>query len=513
MKRSGFIVLILSAFLASKAVAQPGARDSSFGINGVVSTFMENGCQSYNAVEQSDGKILVVGTVDSPGPLNYAWGIARYNSDGSLDTAFSDNGTNYTQLGLINVGEAATAVAVGSNGKIAVVGYAGSSYAIALFNSDGNLDAGFGNNGVVFIDTIQLSDVAVQDDGKILVAGSSDIINHYLFSISRYNPNGTLDTSFGEAGVVTNSLGNFECFIWSIEILPQGKILAGGGIIKDDGDRDFAIVRYNNDGTLDSSFNEIGFNVLPFDSYDDVISSIKQQPDGKIIVVGSSFNDQDIGSFVLSRYTNEGTIDSIFGTNGIVYTQIGSLSDVPYSVELQSDGKIIVGGSSKAGENYLFALARYNSNGHVDSAFSNDGLLTDSFNPVQYQIAMAIIIQSDDKIVAIGSSSAFFTLVRYLSTWNVGIIDLSISTNSVLIYPNPITESATLKYTLPTPETISIHLLDVQGKLLKTFIENEKQDASEHQQEISFPDPLPSGVYFLKISGANGGNVSVKVIK
>jgi uncharacterized delta-60 repeat protein len=183
------------------------------------------------------------------------------------------------------------------------------------------------------------------------------------------------------------------------------------------------------------------------------------------------------------------------------------------SVAVQADGKIIVFGTLvDANQHQDFALIRYNGNGTVDSTFGVDGRVVTDFDN-GYDEAYVGAIQTDGKILAAGSSSGHIALARYISGLNVGIINLSSPTNSVLIYPNPIEQTATLEYTLKNPETISIRLLDVQGKVLKTFTENESQVAGEHQEEISLPNQLPSGFYFVKISSANGTSVSVKIVK
>jgi len=267
-----------------------------------------------------------------------------------------------------------------------------------------------------------------------------------------------------------------------------------------------AVVRYLKAGSIDSSFGSSG-KVVFTTAQTSSINALLLQSDGKILGAGNSWDGLS-QNFILLRFAVDGSLDSSFGTNGIVINstiEMGSLA-------LQPDSSIVVAGSVWNGNNSDFAVFRYDSNGAIDSSFGYEGMATTDFDN-SYDNANCVSIGIDGEIVIGGTSDGDFALARYISGLNVGIIDLSSLTNSGLIYPNPIEQTATFKYALKIPQTVSIRLLNVQGKVLKTFMQNEKQDVGEHQQEISFPDLLPSGFYFLTISSANGGNVSVKIVK
>ena len=128
----------------------------------------------------------------------------------------------------------------------------------------------------------------------------------------------------------------------------------------------------------------------------------------------------------------------------------------------------------------------------------------------------SVAIQPNLRIVVAGASyigtNGYFAVVRCLSGLYVGVVEFSLADNAPLIYPNPIDAHATLKYTLQSDETISIHLFDMQGRTVQTFIERQVQPAGEHRQSIDLPDALPSGTYLITISSPNG-KFTVQVVK
>ncbi|MBK6370284.1 MAG: T9SS type A sorting domain-containing protein [Flavobacteriales bacterium] len=479
-----------------------GTLDNSFSGDGKMTTDFGTDDYGRSVAIQPDGKVVVAGY--SNNGLYSDLSLARYNTDGTLDNTFSGDGKVTTDVGPYS--DFGYSVAIQPDGRIIVAG--GYSYfAVARFNTDGTLDNSFSDDGKVTTDIGSGEfgqSVAIQPDGRIVVAGYVGYGTNSEFAVVRYNMDGTLDNSFSDDGIVTTDFGTGDDYGYSVAIQPTRKIVVSG---KANGD--FALARYNTDGTLDNSFGVEGKVTTDFGAvyadYDEGWS-VAIQPDGKIVVAGYAY-----GTFAVARYNTDGTLDNSFGVEGKVTTDFGTGDDRGYSVAIQPDGKIVVAGYAYG----TFAVARYNTDGTLDNSFGVNGKVTTAFgtgNDRGYSVA----IQSDGKIVVAGSSDSGgyteFAVARYLSDLNVGVIEFSLNNNAPLIYPNPIDAHATLEYTLQNDETISIHLLDMQGKTVQTLIERQVQPAGEHRMSIDLPESLPSGTYLLAISSPKG-KVTVQVVK
>ncbi len=508
--------IIIITFFSAAAYAQAGELDSTFGGDGIVTTGIGNSNdEALSVAVQPDGKIVAAG--ESFNGTDYDFGLVRYNADGSLDISFGTNGKVTTAIGL--AGDWAYSVVIQPDGKILAGGRSwndtNSDFALVRYNADGNLDNNFGAGGIVTI-AIGLGDdginsLAIQDDGKIIAAGYSGIIPNLDFAIVRFNSNGTLDNSFGTGGKVITPVGSGEDFATSVAIQSDEKIILAGFSLSS-GNGDFALVRYNADGTLDISFNVNGKVTTDISSSDDLATSIAIQPDGKIVVGGRSGNYPDY-DFALGRYNIDGTLDIDFSSDGKITTAISASDDEAYSVMLQPDGKIVEVGFS-VGVNSKFILVRYNSNGSTDNNFGTNGIVSTSLSSGN-AFAASAAFQLDGKIIIAGDScsgaTCAFAVARYLSGLNVGISNFSSSHSSPLIYPNPLRQTETLEYTLTKNESLTISLYDVSGRLIRNFISNEERSAGVHKETLNIGELTP-GNYFLTIS--NGSQkMKVKMVK
>jgi uncharacterized delta-60 repeat protein len=507
--------VLTALFLAFGATtsAQPGTLDDTFGTDGkVITAFGMGGDYVSSVAIQLDGRIVVAGNTDNGTDRDFA--LAQYNTDGTLDNSFSADGKVTTGFGTAN--DIGWSVAIQPDGRIVVAGNTDNGtdrdFALARYNTDGTLDNSFSVDGKVTTDFGTGNDygqsVAIQPDGKIVVAGFTDNGTDNDFALAKYNSDGALDNDFGVDGKVTTVFGTGEDRGQSVAIQPDGKTVVAG--YTDNGtDRDFALARYNTDGSLDNSFGVGGRVTTDIGTNFDTGTSVAIQPDGRIVLVGYAINGSD-NDFALARYNTAGTLDNSFGVNGIVTTDFGGLNQ-GLSVALQQDGKIVVAG--RVGGD--FALARYNTDGTLDNSFSTDGHVTTDFGTGN-DYGQSVAIQPDGRIVIAGyvyiSAESDFALARYISGLNVGVVEFSLNNNSPLIYPNPIEDHATLEYTLQNAETISIRLLDMQGKIIQTFIERQVQAAGEHRLSIDLPESLPSGTYLIAISSPKG-KVTVQVVK
>lgn len=356
-------------------------------------------------------------------------------ADGALDPGFGSGGRVMTDFG--NSVDIAHAVAQQADGKLVVVGetyanndYSTEDFAVARYNADGTLDGSFGSGGKVRTDFPGLaavaSSVAIQPDGKIVVAGGAFPLFTFLgnFEVVRYNADGSLDTGFGNGGIVTTHFpGGQGSYAFSVALQPDGAIVVGGthfvAFSSDaSSDTDFALARYAPDGRLDASFGSGGLVTTSFGGNDDAFA-VLLQPDGRIVAVGDATFSATYIDFALARYGPDGRLDPSFGSGGKVHLDFGSGGlDQARSAVLQPDGRIVAAGTtvSRDGGTQRFAVARFNADGTRDSGFSRDGRQTVDFGSC-CQGATQVLLQADGKLVLAGypnseSSDSDFLLAR-----------------------------------------------------------------------------------------------------
>jgi len=417
-----------------------GSLDTSFDGDGKVTTaFGSASNYGYSVALQSDGKILLAGY--SYNGSNYDFAVVRYNANGSLDASFDGDGIVTTDFGSSDYGYS---IALQPDGKILVAGCGGGDFAVARYNPNGSLDTSFDGDGKVTTPIGSSTDygysVALQPDGKIVVAGYSYNGSNNDVALVRYNADGSLDTSFDGDGKVTTPIGVSDDYGRSVAIQSDGKIVVAGYSYNGN-DNDFALVRYNANGSLDTSFDGDGKVTTPFGSWYEYGYSVALQPDGKIVVGGFAWGDSSY-DFALARYNSNGSLDTSFDGDGKVVTPIGSSSDYGYSVTLQSDGKIVLAGETYNGSNYDFALVRYGADGSVDTSFGADGKVTTALGSAD-DSGRGVALQSDSKIVVAGysynGSDYDFALVRYQG----GSPEITVLGNGVSIADGDVTPSLT----------------------------------------------------------------------
>jgi uncharacterized delta-60 repeat protein len=303
-------------------------------------------------------------------------------------------------------------IALQTDGKIVAAGDIG----LARYNTDGTLDPSFnpgGSTPVVIVtgNGPYFNDVAIQGDGKVVVGGRG-------FEIRRYTAEGVPDPTFGTNGVVntninTNKRGGGEFKALSIQPWDQ-KILAVGYTNSLTSTPTWAVARYNPNGSLDTTFNRTGI-VSGFGKGNDSSSAqavVFQPANHKIVVVGRAPGADGYQDFALARYNEDGSLDKTFGSGGKVLTDFQSeqpglrSSDTAYDVQLQADGKFVVVGRADGIAPNDFAVARYNANGSLDTTFAGDGkLLAVSPSAAPTNFFESVALQSDGKIVAVGGYS------------------------------------------------------------------------------------------------------------
>ena len=370
-------------------------------------------------VAQKDGKILVVGAImEFPqGVLTESFALVRYNVDGSFDQSFGADGRVVTALN----GSGRAAV-VQSDGKILVAGSigigAGSDFALVRYLPNGSLDPTFngdGNNDGHIRTPIGAGEdvayaIALQPDGKIVLAGSAFNGSNFDFAAARYHANGSLDTSFDGDGKTITPIGAGNDEGRAMIIQPDGRIVVAG-YHSNGANTDFAVIRYNPDGTPDLSFSFDGVVTTPILAGNDEATTLALDGE-KIVVAGFAHNGVN-NDFALARYHADGSLDNSFDSDGKLTTEIGA-EDAGRAVAMQADGKILVAGFSFASISSDYALVRYNRDGSLDSTHGTGGRAVVTFGAASADLGYALALDALGRAVVAGEASGVFGTARLL---------------------------------------------------------------------------------------------------
>jgi uncharacterized delta-60 repeat protein len=452
----------------SSSASKVGALDTSFGMKGQVEQSLGGGNDTTSGmIVTADGKIVVVGSTTSSesGTTSANMLVDRFSADGSLDASFGAGNSDGSPDGVVTLSlgdgsDEGRAIAAQSDGKLVIAGTStstdkSSNIIVARLDADGKPDAAFGTsndntpNGFV---NVSLSDgndvayaVAVQADGKILVAGTTPSADGNNIAVARMNADGTLDTSFGAGtsdgspdGVVTLSLGKGDDEARAIAVQSDGKIVIAGTSSSTDAtgkSTNIVVARMNADGTLDTTFgtgttddSPDGVVSLSLSDGNDAASAIAVQADGKILVAGDSSGANGTNA-AIARMNADGTLDTTFGANaddgtpeGVVGLSLGNGDDSVASLVVQSDGKVVaVGTTTSTGSTANAFVVRLDADGTADEAFGTakdgtpNGVVNVSFGNGN-DAGEAVALQPDGKIVVAGNTvsggSSDIALVR-----------------------------------------------------------------------------------------------------
>ena len=344
-------------------------------------------------------------------------------ASGDLDKTFSGDGKLSASFGGDDYGNDALEL---PDGKIVVAGYTDGKVLLARYTAAGVIDTTFGGGGKVLTSVgpnTEVNGLVRQKDGKLVVCGTTNGDG----LVVRYNANGTLDTSFGGTGVVTTDFGGTNDELYKVVVLSTGKIVAAGGTTLSS--RDMIIACYNADGTLNMGFDGDGKLVIDFNGFADGARGLAALPDDRIVVVGYAVTAGD-ADIALVRCMPDGSLDTSFDTDGKVVTDINGTNGNDYgnAVCLDANGNIVVAGSSDAlGGTYHMVMARYSGvNGSLDTSFAGTGKFVANTINAGGSDPSDVTVQPDGKILVAGvavDGSKYIT-VRYT---DAGALDTGFS--------------------------------------------------------------------------------------
>ncbi len=478
-------------------MAQSIQSDATFGINGRVETDLIDqnlNPYGYNLALLPDEEVIIVGD-----PYGDSLCVKKYRNDGTLDVGFTTPLAGFTPY--------IFGASIQQDGKAIVSGpISQASYhtAVARLNIQGGLDTTFGNNGIssVFIEHAYESQVLELSNGKIIVFGSeNNNTSNIPTVVTRLNSNGIVDSTFGINGTSSNDINVGAEFIPSGVEQADGKLLFAGMA-----SYRLLLFRLNPDGSIDSTFSEDGIVIDPMPNGGEAYC-MDLQSDGKIVVGGYSTAPYKP---IIARYNPNGTRDSTFGNAGVHYfTDLAEFQE-GVGIEVLPNGEIIMLIADLGGD--LVRLAQLLPDGQRDPSFGNNGIYQypgPGLRPRSLRLSGNKITISGRKDV----SDQIF-LLRFLLDLSIGTLNPGTPADpSLWIYPNPISEQFTLQFGLVEPAPVSVQLFDMQGKLVQNLVQNQSFERGEHALSLSCPAHLPAGNYVMTLEVAGKKMTSVQIMK
>jgi uncharacterized delta-60 repeat protein len=506
-----FIIIFCFLIIRTTFAQTPGTLDISFGSAGIVLTPIGiSHTHSKAILLQPDGKIVVVGETNAGGVIN-SIALARYKTNGSLDSTFGTNGIRVdSTTGLSNYINASVLL---PNGKILIGGGAippgpgsHSRFMIARYNANGTPDHTFGTNGFTYTqinDNSAINAMVVQQDGKIIAAGSSSSPVPLVSTIARYDSTGQPDLTFGTNGIVTTVANPNMSQFTSVGLLPDGRIIAGGTTLYDNNQLHtcFLAVRYHTDGALDLTFGTNGIDMTGVLGLTSMSSALSILAGGKFLLAGEQKDNE--GGVAVARYNADGGLDPSFGTAGKVVLAIGDpQKDLGKAMTIQPvDGKILVTGVIyPVFGNPLLVVIRFTADGVLDVLFGDAGFKTIDMGLV-LNYGDGICMQPDGKILfcsmyADSDLPNDFALARLIGgDFPVGIPG-KLQQGTVKTYPNPVTDKLMVE-TSSVKTGGNLCIYNIAGEVIL----NVPVTGSKMSVDVS---KLETGIYFVRVTGAGG---------
>lgn len=509
--------LVVSLGLSSAMFAQPGSIDPTFGVGGIVTTDVSSGGDvARDGLILSDGRIIICGATNSFGSFlmiryhNDGSVDSSFGNHGIVTTIMGGTGAEATGMVRQSDGKLVLAGSFASGGS--------SFSAVARYDSNGVLDGSFGTNGKAVHDIGiggDVKDVLLQPDGKIIAAGTFRSGSTLFMGLRRYKTNGTLDSTFGFNGTVTRGPGvENRCF--GIALQSDGKIV-GAGITDQGAGYNFLVFRFKPSGSPDSTFGTVGRVITSVSVFPSFGADVAVLPDSQIVVAGYAGAAANLThKYAVVRYNPLGTPDSTFGTAGIALTpEIGITTGFAFlnRMLMLNSGKILLTGQgTNLGTSDDFAVARMKANGAIDSTFGTNGIVYTNITSNGRDIPYRLLHQPDGNIIAIGQGGTGVfvggpqvTLVRYINDeLPTAVNPKATLPNEFRIeqnYPNPFNPSSKIKFRIPHSAYVTLTVYDILGRMVATLVNGEMQPGN--YETVFNAGGLSSGVYLCRLTAAS----------
>lgn len=517
------VILLTGLISLSLCAQQPGSLDPTFDDDGIKLTPIGTAnAFGRSMVIQPDGKIVVACIGSNGTDTDFA--IARYTTQGDPDISMNGDGIVMTDFdGRTDIAED---IALDEFNRIIVAGSVdsgdGFGFAVARYLSDGTLDETFGDSGLVtkmIGITGFCKSVAVQHDNKIVLGGYvlDPVSQTNEFVMMRLNTDGTPDSTFHNDGIVKTNMEIGAGVANALLIQPDKKILLVGQVLNDATLRwQIGMARYNEDGSMDNTWDEDGLVFTGMDQADFTINEVVMD-DNKKIVVGGYFGTAPSNNlFAVVRYHLDGTLDETFGDEGILLDSYGAQNNQVNTIVIQPDGQILIAGSSLQGNRDLFAIARLDADGEFDESFGEQGVVRPVID--QNDGINAMVLQQDGKLVVAGESFNGQRFSIALARIETGLVtsadDPAESTIKVSVFPNPVNEELYVSFMTSPTDIVRIVLMDQTGRIVNEWPYTFEQNAGVITVDLAIPMQLPNGVYSLGLmSGDSIRGVQVIVMR
>lgn len=440
--------------------------DPTFATSGI---FQTGGIGNFASVQQQpDGKYVMAGTIYG---VSSDFCIMRLLNDGTLDASFDGDGVGQYELGVGS--DYGRSICLQTDGKIVVGGQydnGGNEFGVLRVNADGTPDNTFGTLGLAHTDIGPLNEdlyaITIQSDGKIVAVGAAReaSASFHAVTLCRYNVDGSPDASFGTGGVVCVNLSGEGERANDVGLQADGKIVVCG-----EHNITGLVARYLPNGDLDSTFGTDGRSFFPTTTLFTRYLKLLIQADGKIVVVGeeSSGTDNDI---LIVRYNSDGTLDTSFPSStssGYLTLDPTSLNEKGSAILQQTDGKYLIAGETSTSTNSAL-LVRLNTDGSYDPTFGIGGVMIEELS-TNYDFVDDGIIDASGKIVVCGTLDNYHGAARLLAVSTVGYSQQEQNSFAVSIWPNPANNIVQIK---STEQIQQITITNVNGQIQQVLNEN-----------------------------------------
>lgn len=521
MQRSKIQIIVLLFLISMYTTAQEGILDPNFGYQGTRK--FECVDKDSRAIEMllldDNSMILAVNSeIRVNGAVqNRGFYIFKISGDGTIINDFGINGSLYFPNNN-NERSSISTMLLQPDGKIVIKAVIEAESKLMRIFQDGTFDNSFGNGGIQDIEGGYA--IGLQSTGKIIVQSQYFDGYNNMYSFSRRNTDGSLDTTFGVNGTQVTDVTTYRfdlCFTIKIDALDR--ILAAGASYNNGDDYHPVITRFNENGSLDTSFANNGTLITTFGPNSNLGEVNDIALFNESILLGGNYQYQGgTGGFggikpAVAKLNNDGTMDHSFGRQGrVIMNTYYNANDRLRSIAVQRDGKILLGGGASFPYPYSqtdFFVSKLNEDGSIYSPFGQNGIFIIRFNGSDFNYVTDVALLPDNKVMVFGNTTDENhefrnAIICRLENEYLNTEEFLIETK-VVVFPNPTTEILQIQ----SSSLISrIELYNVLGQLLdsQTF-DNFQENIEYNMQRFS------NGIYIVLIHSDNKSITSKKVLK